>query len=465
MKKSFTLLIALLLTVLGATQARADYYLVGDSYGWTAPNNYKFTVNPSNSNEYVLTEITLIPGDQIKVTNPDTNQWYPSGANYTVPEKYAGLVSIYFSPYYRNDWEQFGGYFWIEVIQSQFIVNTVNIAGLNGDWQPNLNNYAMTEVLDNIWELTYENLPAGSQEMKFTVNHSWEVNFGGNFSDFGIATNAYRDGDNIAFSLNDAADVIFRLDLTNYDPSTKEGATFTISVINDLTLLNEGDNTEILSQYNGKPANVTLLDRTLYKDTYWNTLCLPFKVDLTEASSPLYDAEVMGLAEASVEGTTLTLTFQEVNDMMVAGTPYLVKWNSGSDIENPVFNNVIIDSNLSASNENVSFVGIFSSTTLPANDKTNLFLGADNSLFYPNTDVTLGAFRGYFHINNESLAKMIDDAVINFYDQAPTSIRYALSQNEQTANQGWYTLSGQRLGAKPAKAGIYVVNGKKIIIK
>lgn len=32
-------------------------------------------------------------------------------------------------------------------------------------------------------------------------------------------------------------------------------------------------------------------------------------------------------------------------------------------------------------------------------------------------------------------------------------------------SSGWFTLSGQRLGSAPAAPGLYIHNGKKIIIK
>lgn len=469
MKKSITLLYALLLTVLGATQVHADYYLVGESFGWTAPNDYKFTVNPSNSNEYVVTAITLVPGDQIKVTNPETNQWYPSGANYVVPEQYAGEVSIYFSPDYRSDWDQFGGYFWIEVLENKFIVNTVNLAGSwagSEAWQPNLDAYSLTEVSDGIWDFTYKDLPAGYSEFKFTVNHSWEVNFGGTFSVFGTATDAYRGGSNIGFTTTEVADVNFRLDLTNYDPDTKLGAKFTVSIPMDLELVDndtEGDNLSIIEACDGELTNITLKDRTLFKDGYWNTLCLPFDVDLTDTESPLYGADVEKLAEASIEGTTLYLTFQQVTDKVKAGVPYIVKWAAASDITDPEFKNVIIKNTLvPAVFGNVSFVGSFTNSELAGNDKSNLYMGDGNELHWPIADYALGAFRAYIHIDNQATAKSINKVVTEF-NADPTSI--TLTTAPRTTSDAWYTLSGQRLSSKPAKAGIYIVGGQKVIIK
>jgi len=31
--------------------------------------------------------------------------------------------------------------------------------------------------------------------------------------------------------------------------------------------------------------------------------------------------------------------------------------------------------------------------------------------------------------------------------------------------ESWFSLDGRRLGGKPAKAGLYIRNGKKVVIK
>ena len=75
-----------------------------------------------------------------------------------------------------------------------------------------------------------------------------------------------------------------------------------------ISLANAADNSTTINDANGYVANVTLTGRTLYKDGAWNTICLPF--DVTIAGSPLAGATARPLTSASIEGTTLTLTFQ-----------------------------------------------------------------------------------------------------------------------------------------------------------
>ena len=169
-----------------------------------------------------------------------------------------------------------------------------------------------------------------------------------------------------------------------------------------VTLADNADNGTTISSANGYVANVTLADRTLYKDGAWNTICLPF--DVTLAGSALNGATARPLTAASISGTTLNLTFGDAVNTLEAGTPYIIKWDGDgtSNIENPVFEGVTIevtkhdyDTNKESvtTDERVRFVGTYKSTTFTAEDKSILFLGAANKLYYPQNGASLGAQR------------------------------------------------------------------------
>ena len=91
-----------------------------------------------------------------------------------------------------------------------------------------------------------------------------------------------------------------------------------------ISLADNADNSSTISSNNGKVFDVTLADRTLYKNGNWNTLCLPF--DVTLAGSPLAGATARPLSAGSIDGSTLNLTFGVAVDELVAGTPYIIKW-------------------------------------------------------------------------------------------------------------------------------------------
>ena len=87
------------------------------------------------------------------------------------------------------------------------------------------------------------------------------------------------------------------------------------------------------------------MGRTLHKDSAWNTLFLPFSLTAEQiAVSPLAGAVIMTLDESAFNEATRELTINFAPAVSIeAGKPYIVKWTEGTDIENPVFNNVTIN--------------------------------------------------------------------------------------------------------------------------
>ena len=75
--------------------------------------------------------------------------------------------------------------------------------------------------------------------------------------------------------------------------------------------------------------NVTL-DRNLYKDGKWNTLCLPFDLtpeQIAASTSPLKGATIKELNTSSsgLVGNELQIYFTDASTI-VAGKPYIVRW-------------------------------------------------------------------------------------------------------------------------------------------
>jgi len=66
-------------------------------------------------------------------------------------------------------------------------------------------------------------------------------------------------------------------------------------------------NTARITARDEQSAIVTLNGLTLYKDGDWNSMCLPFDVDLTDTDSPLYGAVAYGLTTAYVSDNVLHL--------------------------------------------------------------------------------------------------------------------------------------------------------------
>ena len=236
-----------------------------------------------------------------------------------------------------------------------------------------------------------------------------------------------------------------------------------------ISLANTGTNDVVSIE--GYFADVTLTDRTLYKDGAWNTLCLPFNVTL--AGSPLAGATARPLTSASISGTTLNLTFGDAVDELVAGAPYIIKWAEGANLTEAdlVFSGVTISTdkhdydNLASGDTRVRFLGTYKSTMFDATDNTVLLLGGNNKLYYPGNGAGIGAQRAYFKIGSDALhAPMrVTSFSISFGDDQTTGV-IDIVQVIELKDDNWYSVDGRFIGAKPTQPGIYLNNGKKVMI-
>ena len=229
-------------------------------------------------------------------------------------------------------------------------------------------------------------------------------------------------------------------------------------MIPDITLADDADNSSTISSYIGKEVNATLDGRTLYKDNTWNTLCLPF--DVTLSGSILDGAIAMELSSASLSGSTLTLNFSNVTTLE-AGKPYIIKWTSGDNLINPIFNGVTID-NTTPTDVNwdvITFKGLYNPYTIPGEDRTLLYMGSDNNLYYPSTAIQINAFRAYFQLDENNNPSNI---VLNIDEGGTTGV----ASFETHGNNGtWYSLDGRKFNKKPTQKGIYIYQGRKVVIK
>ena len=250
----------------------------------------------------------------------------------------------------------------------------------------------------------------------------------------------------------------------------------------NISLADDSDNAEALTLYNGLTVNsVTLAGRTLYKDGKWNTLCLPFALSAEQVNAQLAPDGLMTLSGSEFDSAngTLTLDFADATEIE-AGKPYIVKWAATTPdyVENPEFTGVTIsNATTPVETKYVDFVGTFSPIDIFTEYKTNLYLAANNKLYYPSgegmTSFPINSFRAYFQLKKGLMAgepvstdvQPIKAFVLNFGKE--TGIEevngYGLWVNGYGA--GWCTLDGRRLLDKPSSPGIYIHNGRKVLIK
>lgn len=245
----------------------------------------------------------------------------------------------------------------------------------------------------------------------------------------------------------------------------------------DVTLDGNANNTDAINKLEvGKQYNVTLNNRTFHKDK-WYAVVLPFSVSQKQMKSVFGDG-VKVLHYSDVDGTDLNL-FEHFYQMIVGGTPVLVK--PSQEVTNPVFNNVTLTSKTVVDIENTGFkcTGSWNNVDFPAysyfiDAKTNSFYLYDPTKVETGTKVPhAGAFRSWIisTLSNPAAAAQLTMHINGIEEQGETTaIWNTISGNDdaEVASKGIYSLSGQKMNAADTSSlpkGIYIVNGKKFIVK
>ncbi len=286
----------------------------------------------------------------------------------------------------------------------------------------------------------------------------------------------------IVFTYSPSTPIIFK----NNSSIGTGAAPYIISL--PVSLSDNADNTGTLKTYKNTDCDVVLTGRTLYKDGTWNTLCLPFALSAGQiaAHTDFADATLMELDVTGKNGFdptdgTLYLTFKKAN-AIAAGVPYIVKWTKADgydeastetrDLKNPVFSGVTIDatdattvSDADDKLQEVQMVGCYSPMPVTADDKSILFLGNANTLYYSTIDNDIRSFRAYFSVPyiKQNAGVKASAFHLDFGEEDPNLVP-TLYRGE-TEGGAWYFLDGRKLNVKPTTSGVYVHEGRKVVIK
>lgn len=243
----------------------------------------------------------------------------------------------------------------------------------------------------------------------------------------------------------------------------------------NVTLDGNANNTDAINKLEvDKQYNVTL--NRSFGANKWYSVVLPFSVSQKQMKSVFGDG-VKVLHYSDVKGTDLNL-FEHFYQMIVGGTPVLVK--PSKEVPNPVFKNVTLTSKEVVDIENTGFkcTGSWDNVDFPAysyfiDAKTNSFYQYDPTKVAQGTKAPhAGAFRSWIRASeNASTAKQLTMHINGIEEQGETTaIWNAISGNDdaEVATKGIYSLSGQKMNAADTSSlpkGIYIVNGKKFIVK
>lgn len=200
------------------------------------------------------------------------------------------------------------------------------------------------------------------------------------------------------------------------------------------------------------PHATVRLHRTFSPDK-WNTLALPFAVTFEGGKLRKYD---------NVDGQTMK--FVEAASVE-PGVPYLFK--PATVIENPTYTDVTLSKTEARKvmHGSCGFAGTYSPYTMKT-DKTERFLGEGNKLYWPDTTTSPDAnkmkgLRAYFMV-----PETMTEAKVSIVGETTAIDNVATDHPAATANARVYNLNGQFVGIGTAglPKGVYIVNGKKMVI-
>lgn len=213
-------------------------------------------------------------------------------------------------------------------------------------------------------------------------------------------------------------------------------------------------------------ANVTL-QRTLSKD-YWNTFCVPFALDAEQVTQYFGEGTQLRTYEGNCNNN---IVYFATVDNIEAGKPYIMK-PGNAVVQNPTFEGVSMVATGLDDNGNPQAVGDASTVQMKGiynqillnTDKTELFLGDNDLFYYPIDDIdarTIGGLRAYFIVPQGTDIKKLRANL----DGTPTSLDTIFDTEE--SNAPVYNLQGQCVGntLRALKSGIYIQNGKKVVVK
>ena len=364
-----------------------------------------------------------------------------------INEDFSGFTDISYATTSKNNWTLFkcddGGGAFPETIFFNFVDGKIRSYATTPSFSH------LTETCNAVMTFKYANT-SSSKNASFSVT----INGDGTFPDgektwettITTGSKVFNSETLKLIGVSAATSIRFKLTSTNSGYFVLDDVV--ISTADQVTLRDEDD---IANEVTTKEADVTV-GRTI-QGGVWNTLCLPFDI------GPKTMAQATRNAVEDVSLRTFTsysdgaMIFESA-DTVSAGTPFLVKVATTS--ENPFFPLASLKGDASAltvTHGNASMTGTLAPTDI---GPTGLFLTASGELKKGSGgNTTLKGLRAYFTVASGASARLLfrDGTMgISETETAPTADR-------------WYTLDGQELSSQPTQRGIYIKDGKKVIIR
>lgn len=210
------------------------------------------------------------------------------------------------------------------------------------------------------------------------------------------------------------------------------------------------------------------LDRKVYSG--WNTFCVPFALTQTQLEEAYGSGAVAKyLSGVTTDGAAATLHFTpEEGGGIEANKAYLLYLTA--DVTKPkTFSGVTLQpagtcttTVTAADGGDYTFQGILTPTALETNDRQYFLNSAGTAFVLPRADSSpMKATRAYIIVPAPAGSAQGRQYSFDFNGTTTAIDNVTISGMEDGA---WYTISGIRVN-RPAAKGVYIHNGRKVIVK
>ena len=230
--------------------------------------------------------------------------------------------------------------------------------------------------------------------------------------------------------------------------------------ITPVSLADNADNSALIAAIDGLTLDVTLTRTYSSTPTNWNTFCVPFNIDNATLREKFGDdVEVAEYSEESTDADHITVSFTKMTEPAItANKPVLLR--ASETPASVVFTGVtIVDEQPVVTGNYFDFVGSYTDKQFV--ETGNYYLSA-NTLYRSTKDngTYIKGMRAYLK------AKVANARVANFgIEEETTEVDATLNDKGKMIHDKWYTLDGRKLDKQPTKKGMYINNGKKVVIK
>lgn len=238
------------------------------------------------------------------------------------------------------------------------------------------------------------------------------------------------------------------------------------------------------SDYANQPMSVTL-SRSFYKDK-WAPLVLPFSVSGTQLEK-IFGAGTAVIHFNNILDGNIIQFMMHTNQMIVAGTPVIIKpTKENSELVNVTFDGVQIEADavetLTGSKDDYSMIGSLIQTANTGDvclHPYDYYIGTDGKIYrYTGTsNYSVGGTRNWLRPKSPDPSRVMSVGFSSVEDEdeddsTTTGIMEVV--NATDGSKVWYTngavydLKGQKVSDSSTKdlpKGVYIVNGKKVVVE